>query len=169
MTRICPALLLALAVLAGCAPPPQGTVAPVPRSASAPPKGSSPAPVPELGRVVVQSARTFLGVPYRFGGDDADGIDCSGLVVRSFGAAGISLPRTAASQAAAGYHVGRSELRAGDLVLFADSGGGVGHVGIWIGGGRFIHASSSRGVVVEQLATRWFANRFVGGRRVLQH
>ncbi|HKK72986.1 MAG TPA: C40 family peptidase [Candidatus Krumholzibacteria bacterium] len=168
MTRIRPAFLLALAVLAACASPPRGTVAPAPQPDPVSATGSAPRDVPEFGRVVVESARTFLGAPYRYGGDDTGGIDCSGLVVRSFGAAGVSMPRTAAAQAAAGYHVGRPDLRAGDLVLFAGSGGSVGHVGIWIGGGRFIHASSSRGVVVEQLATRWFADRFVGGRRVLR-
>jgi len=118
---------------------------------------------------VVDTARRFLGVPYRFGGEDAGGIDCSGLVMRSFGSVGIEMPRTAAAQAARGYEVSRPDLVAGDLVLFVGSDGGVGHIGIWIGKGRFIHASSSRGVVEEDLRTQWFAQRFVGGRRVLHH
>jgi len=89
--------------------------------------------------------------------------------MRSFGSVGIEMPRTAAAQAARGYEVSRPDLVAGDLVLFVGSDGGVGHIGIWIGKGRFIHASSSRGVVEEDLRTQWFAQRFVGGRRVLHH
>ena len=161
---------LVLIGLVACASPPRNTVLPrtdpPPRGATKPSTPPPPVDV-ERARVVVDTARRYLGVPYRYGGDDVRGIDCSGLVVRAFDAAGVDLPRTAAAQAAAGYHVASRELRSGDLVLFA-TGGEIGHVGIWIGDGRFIHASTSEGVVEEDLRTRWFADRFVGGRRILR-
>lgn len=172
---------VALIVLAGCASPPRSTVAPptdpAPRAEETPPAPRRRPVEKQIevptdrgrGLAVVDAARSFLGAPYRYGGTNSGGIDCSGLVVRSFGAVGVDLPRTAAAQAASGLAVPRRDLVPGDLVLFADRRGGVGHIGIWVGQGRFIHASSSRGVVVEDLRTRWFADRFVGGRRVLHN
>ena len=154
------AALVVLLGLGACAPPPRSTV-------DMPP----PAWDEELAdraREVVRVARTHLGTPYRLGGADASGFDCSGLVVHSYRRVGVRLPRTTAGLARAGVAVPRDALRPGDLVLFAGGGAEVSHVGIWVGRDRFVHASSSRGVVEDALSTRWFRDRYVGGRRVLR-
>lgn len=111
------------------------------------------------------SAMRFLGVPYVFGGTSTSGFDCSGFVQHVFGLMGISLPRTADAQ----YDVGRPTLggpRAGDLVFF-DTYGGVSHVGIYLGHGTFVHASSSHGVTVSHLSESYWAARYVGAKRLL--
>ncbi len=111
------------------------------------------------------SAMRFLGVPYVFGGTSTSGFDCSGFVQHVFGLMGISLPRTADAQ----YDVGRPTLggpRAGDLVFF-DTYGGVSHVGIYLGKGKFVHASSSHGVMVSKLSDSYWAARYVGAKRLI--
>jgi len=98
-----------------------------------------------LGLRVVQIANHLTGVPYRWGGaSPTAGFDCSGLVRYVYGKVGIDLPHHAASQYGRGRRIGRSSLRAGDLVFFS----GLGHVGIYAGGGRFIHAPR-RGTTVR--------------------
>ncbi len=111
------------------------------------------------------SALRFLGVPYVFGGTSTSGFDCSGFVQHVFGLMGISVPRTADAQ----YDVGRPTLggpRAGDLVFF-DTYGGVSHVGIYLGKGKFVHASSSHGVMVSKLSDSYWAARYVGAKRLI--
>ncbi|MFY9631545.1 MAG: C40 family peptidase [Candidatus Cybelea sp.] len=111
------------------------------------------------------SALRFLGVPYVFGGTSTSGFDCSGFVQHVFGLMGISLPRTADAQ----YDVGRPTVggpRAGDLVFF-DTYGGVSHVGIYLGRGKFVHASSSHGVMVSKLSDSYWAARYVGAKRLI--
>lgn len=121
------------------------------------------------GRDVVRRAESFLGAPYRFGGSSAQGLDCSGLVYQVFRQIGIALPRTSRAQSGFGASVGRAQLRAGDLVFFKTGrGGAISHVGIYAGGGEFIHASTrSRRVRYDRLDNRYFRNRFVTARRVL--
>ena len=114
---------------------------------------------------LTSSALRFLGVPYVFGGTSTSGFDCSGFVQHVFAMVGISLPRTADVQ----YDVGRPTkggARAGDLVFF-DTYGGVSHVGIYLGGGRFVHASSSHGVMVSNLSDSYWAARYVGSKRLI--
>jgi cell wall-associated NlpC family hydrolase len=111
------------------------------------------------------SALRFLGVPYVFGGTSTSGFDCSGFVQHVFGLMGISVPRTADAQ----YDVGRPTVggpRAGDLVFF-DTYGGVSHVGIYLGKGKFVHASSSHGVMVSKLSDSYWAARYVGAKRLI--
>jgi cell wall-associated NlpC family hydrolase len=155
-------------------PPPAVTAEPAPRST--PPPAVTPVPAPpqepaevfEIGRDVVRIARGYLGAPYRLAGRGPDAFDCSGLVQRSFAAIGVRLPRTSGELARTGRPVAPAEMRPGDLVLFANNGRGrVDHVGIFSGRGRFVHASSSRGVVEDALGDTWFRDRFVGARRVL--
>jgi cell wall-associated NlpC family hydrolase len=115
-----------------------------------------------LGARVVALARRELGVPYVWGGESPAGFDCSGLVAYVYGRLGVSLPRVAADQYRAGRHVARSVLRAGDLVFFD----GLDHVGIYIGGGRFIHAPHTGDVVRISSLTGWYDETYVGASRV---
>ena len=118
--------------------------------------------------VVVEMVRTFIGFPYRLGGDSPKGLDCSALVQRAFRAAGIELPRTAARQFKRGCAVAREELMAGDLVFFHGRKlRGISHVGIYIGGGHFIHAAR-HGVVVASLSAAHWSRSFAGARRVIE-
>jgi cell wall-associated NlpC family hydrolase len=119
----------------------------------------------KIAQRLTSDALRFLGVPYVFGGTTAEGFDCSGFVQHVFAMLGIGLPRTADAQ----YDVGRPAVggpRPGDLVFF-DTYGGVSHVGIYLGHGKFVHASSSRGVMVSHLSESYWASRYVGAKRLL--
>jgi peptidoglycan hydrolase-like protein with peptidoglycan-binding domain len=115
-----------------------------------------------IGERAVALARAELGVPYVWGGESPSGFDCSGLVQYVYARLGIALPRVAADQYRAGRHIPRSELRPGDLVFFD----GLGHVGIYMGGGRFIHAPHTGTVVQISSLTGWYAEMYVGATRV---
>lgn len=118
------------------------------------------------GRAVLEAAETRIGTPYRYGGSGPDAFDCSGLVAYAHGQAGIAVPRTAAEQFSKATPVERSELRPGDLVFFRLSGRDVGHVGIYAGGDRFVHAPQSGGHVrLASLEDEWYRQRFVGAGR----
>ena len=104
-----------------------------------------------LGRRIVASSMQYLGVPYVFGGTTPNGFDCSGYVRYVFANAGIYLPRTADAQYECGYPVSTAELVPGDLVFFSTYEAGASHVGIYLGDGNFINASSSRGVSIASL------------------
>ncbi len=118
-------------------------------------------------RFVAGIAEQWLGTPYHYAGNDRSGIDCSGLMVQVFSKAGVSLPRTSSQQFSTGADVNSDDLRIGDLVFFNLSGAGISHVGVYIGNNHFIHASSSRGVVRDNLSDRYFFHRLAGARRVL--
>jgi cell wall-associated NlpC family hydrolase len=118
-----------------------------------------------LLRGVTGSAHRFLGTPYVFGGTSQGGIDCSGFTMRVFAMNGIKLPRTADVQYAAGSPVKSGHEEAGDLVFFETYCPGPSHVGIYLGGGNFIHASSSRGVCVSNLSDSYYKSRYLGARR----
>jgi cell wall-associated NlpC family hydrolase len=118
-----------------------------------------------VAEALTRSALRFLGVPYVFGGTTASGFDCSGFVQHVFAMLGIDLPRTADAQ----YDVGHRAVggpHPGDLVFF-DTYGGVSHVGIYLGNGEFVHASSSRGVMVSHLSESYWAARYVGAKRLI--
>jgi peptidoglycan DL-endopeptidase CwlO len=112
---------------------------------------------------VVGIAMQYLGTPYVYGGESPSGFDCSGFVMYVFSRVGVSLPRTVSTQYAVGVPVSRSELQAGDLVFF----NGLGHVGIYIGGGSFIHSPHTGDVVKISSMTGWYADTYVGARRIL--
>jgi cell wall-associated NlpC family hydrolase len=115
--------------------------------------------------------RGYLGVPYKWGGTTRDGMDCSALTRAVYREAyGVELPRTSRQM----YRLGKevpvpTQLQAGDLVFFRidTSGPGVSHVGIYVGDGRFAHASSSRGGVIDPLSSPYFNKRYAGARRLL--
>jgi len=115
---------------------------------------------------VTRSAHRFMGTPYVFGGTSEGGIDCSGFTMRVFMMNGIRLPRTADVQYSVGSPVGKGKEEAGDLVFFETYCPGPSHVGIYLGGGNFIHASSSRGVTIANLSDSYFKNRYLGAKRV---
>ena len=115
---------------------------------------------------VTRSAHRFMGTPYVFGGTSEGGIDCSGFTMRVFMMNGIRLPRTADVQYSVGSPVGKGKEEAGDLVFFETYCPGPSHVGIYLGGGNFIHASSSRGVTVSSLSDSYFKGRYLGAKRV---
>lgn len=115
------------------------------------------------GERVAASSRRYLGIRYRWGGaSPSAGFDCSGFVMFLYAKVGVSLPHNAAAQYRYGRAVRRANLRAGDAVFFNR----LGHVGIYLGGGRFIHASSSGGnVKISSLGDSWYRSRYVGARR----
>ena len=114
-----------------------------------------------VGERAAGLARRYIGIPYAWGGASPGGFDCSGLVMYVYSKLGVNLPHHAASQYSYGRKVSRWALKPGDLVFFS----GLGHVGLFIGKGRFIDAPQSGGVVrVAFLASR--SSSFVGARRV---
>jgi len=129
----------------------------------------APGELPALRRSLVETARGFLGVPYLWGGSTEQGFDCSGLAMAVYQLNGLRLPRSSQAQFEAGRMVGMSELQAGDLLFFAMAGKGrVSHVGIYAGGGSFIHApGTGRKVCLERVEASGFREHFVGGRSYL--
>ncbi|MDE6043766.1 MAG: C40 family peptidase [Muribaculaceae bacterium] len=118
---------------------------------------------------LIEGARSWLGTPYRYGGTDRDGVDCSGFVQRLFAdIAAVSLPRNSRKQAEDCRPVAREGLQPGDLVFFNGSrvGGDISHVGLYVGDQRMIHASTSRGVIVSDINADYYACRYCGGGRV---
>jgi len=140
------------------------TVANPARIASSIPLRPVPRPKPKpptLGQRAVRIAASELGVPYRYGGSSPSGFDCSGLVAYVYAKLGISLPHNAAAQYSYGRSVGRGHLKPGDLVFFH----GLGHVGLYIGHGRIIHAPQSGELVsIQSLASR--SGSVEGARRL---
>lgn len=119
-------------------------------------------------RDVLSTANSLLGKPYSYGASGPNSFDCSGFTSYVFNQAGISLPRTVADQANVGVKVAKNELRPGDLVFFSYYGGGsIQHVGIYAGGGKFIHSSSSKGVIVTSLSQDYYVTNYKGASRLL--
>lgn len=118
-------------------------------------------------RRIVQTALGYSGVPYSFGGNTPDAFDCSGFTRYVFSAYGVYLPRAADEQYNVGRSVSYSRLQAGDLVFFSTYTDGVSHVGIYLGSGQFISATTSRGVAVDSLDSSYWGSRYIGARRVL--
>lgn len=119
---------------------------------------------------LISYARNFIGVKYRWGGSTAKGFDCSGFTKYVFQKVGITLSRVSTSQAQKGTYIKKANLSPGDLVFFDTNGGKnrINHVGIYIGGGKFIHSSSSHsGVTISSLSSGFYANTYMTGRRVL--
>jgi peptidoglycan DL-endopeptidase CwlO len=121
-------------------------------------------PPSSVGTTVVAIAERYLGIPYVYAGaSPSQGFDCSGLVMYVFAQVGISLPHYAASQFGYGAPVSSDQLEPGDLVFFD----GLGHVGIYVGGGNFIHAPHTGDVVkISSLSESWYSENYVGGRRI---
>lgn len=109
-----------------------------------------------------------MGVPYVWGGGTPDGFDCSGFIQYVYVQNGVSMPRTAAEQYNVGTSITKTQLKPGDLVFFETYKPGPSHVGIYLGGNRFIHASSGGGkVMVSNLTSAYYTEHYIGSRRVL--
>jgi len=120
---------------------------------------------------IVRTARSFIGVPYLWGGDSPEtGFDCSGLVAATYHLNGLNLPRSSREQFLVGEPVRREELAPGDLVFFANSGEEITHVGIYAGDDRFIHAPrQGRNIREDSLSVAYYEKRFRGGRSYLNN
>jgi cell wall-associated NlpC family hydrolase len=118
---------------------------------------------------LVRTARSFLGVPYLWGGSAAEtGFDCSGLTMTVYQLNGMDLPRTSQDQFAAGSPVSRSELAKGDLIFFAGTGDKISHVGVYAGDGLFIHAPGrGKSIRTDSLEKGYFSRTYVGARSYL--
>jgi cell wall-associated NlpC family hydrolase len=157
------ATIVLLAALASACASSGGTPRPFP--------GSVRAPVPDTTgadrQTLVEDALALRGTPYRWGGSDPSGFDCSGFVQYVFARHGVSLPRETSEQFRVGRNIKRSEMQPGDLVFFSTVAKGASHVGLVISEGQFVHAPSERGVVrVDRVDTRYWSLRFVGARRL---
>lgn len=120
-----------------------------------------------LGRQIVEYAQKFLGVKYVWGGSSSSGFDCSGFAKAVYSNFGIDINRVAADQAKQGSYVSTSNLQVGDLLFFDTDGGKnyINHVGIYMGGGKFIHASSgAKKVVIDSLWGGFYENSYMTAR-----
>jgi cell wall-associated NlpC family hydrolase len=123
-----------------------------------------------LREELVKTARSFIGVPYLWGGADADrGFDCSGLTMTVYQLNGLDLPRTSLEQVEAGFPVARDQLSKGDLVFFRTMGKGkVSHVGVYAGDGVFIHApGKGKNIRQDSLSGKFYQEHYVGARSYL--
>jgi cell wall-associated NlpC family hydrolase len=180
-------LALAAACAGACAstgavprpfPMPGGSAAPslpaTARPAPEPPAPASTAPSRPTalapgndGYALAGTALALRGTPYRNGGADPNGFDCSGFTQYVFAQYGLSLPRAVRDQYGVGTTVKPEDLAPGDILFFATTGPGPSHVAIAIGGDQFVHAPSSTGVVrVEHLSSTYWSPRYLGARRV---
>jgi peptidoglycan DL-endopeptidase CwlO len=119
-----------------------------------------------IAKSLTRDALRFLGTPYVFGGTTAAGFDCSAYVQHVFAMIGINLPRTADAQYYAGRKI-KGGMKVGDLVFFQTYEPGPSHVGIYLGNGRFAHASSSHGVTVSNLSDSYWQARYLGAKRFI--
>jgi hypothetical protein len=122
-----------------------------------------------LREELVRTARSFLGVPYLWGGTSAEtGFDCSGLAMAVYQLNGLELPRSSWEQFTTGLPVERASLAKGDLIFFAGEGDKVSHVGIYAGNGLFIHApGKGKRILTDSIAKEYFSRMFLGARSYL--
>jgi cell wall-associated NlpC family hydrolase len=130
--------------------------------------------IDELTLKILESAYSYLGTPYRYGGTTPAGFDCSGFVRQVFTENGITLSRSSREQAHEGVPIPLSELKPGDLIFFnmnARNKRPIDHVGVYIGDGQFIHASSKRAgaITIDALESKTYLPKVVGARRIVAH
>ncbi|MFI5178532.1 MAG: C40 family peptidase [Vicinamibacterales bacterium] len=166
------ATLVAAALLASACASTGAVPRPFPTPGGSAPAASPAPPAARGGRGVdtyalVGTALGLRGAPYRNGGGDPSGFDCSGFTQFVFAQYGVSLPREVREQYRLGRAIGARDLSPGDLVFFTTTEPGASHVAIAIGGDEFVHAPSSSGVVrVEHLGSSYWSQRYLGARRV---
>lgn len=121
-------------------------------------------------RKVVETAKGFIGIPYKWGGESAaTGFDCSGLTMTAYELNGYALPRNSRAQYAAGKPVSINRVAPADLVFFAiESKKSVSHVGLYIGNGKFVHApGKGKTIRTDELSSRFYRRHFIGARSFL--
>jgi cell wall-associated NlpC family hydrolase len=123
-----------------------------------------------MGYIAARTAERFVGIPYRWGGENVvDGMDCSGFVRAVYNLCGLSIPRTSGDQYKAGGPVTKGNLQDGDLVFFGSSEANINHVGIYVGNGRFVHAPKrGEDIRLTSVDESYFEKRFIGARRYFQ-
>lgn len=121
----------------------------------------------DMGAIAARTAERFVGIPYRWGGNNVvDGMDCSGFVRAVYNLCGLNIPRTSRDQFKAGDSVIKDDLKDGDLVFFGSSADKINHVGIYVGGGKFVHAPrQGEEIRITAVNEGYFEKRFVGARR----
>lgn len=156
-----------LAATAGCAST-GATPRPFPGPAPAGPTAPATSSLAADSYAITGTALSLRGVPYRNGGADPSGFDCSGFVQYVYAQHGLALPRTVTQQFGLGARAS-GPLRPGDLVFFSTVSSGASHVGIALGGDEFVHAPSSTGEVrVERVSSSYWSRRYIGARRLQQ-
>ena len=139
-------------------------------SSSGSSSGGSTASATGTRQQIIDYAATLLGCKYVYGGSSTSGFDCSGYTQYVFNHFGVSLSRTSSNQYSDSVKIKKSELKIGDLVFFSQSAGSskVGHVGIYVGDGQFIHAASpGKGVRYDSLDSEYYSSHYIGCGRVL--
>lgn len=137
-------------------------VEPKPKTVPVPKK-----PETDMGGIAARTAERFVGIPYRWGGNNVvDGMDCSGFVRAVYNLCGVNIPRTSREQFGTGESVARDDLRDGDLVFFGSSPEEINHVGIYVGNGKFVHAPR-RGddIKISGLDENYFTKKYMGAKR----
>ena len=138
-----------------------------PAASASPASPAHPATQPFDGYALVGTALALRGSPYRNGGSDPHGFDCSGFTLFVYAQYGVTLPRDVADQFRRGKTVKPDAIAPGDLIFFTTTGPGASHVAIAVGGDEFVHAPSSSGVVrVERISSGYWAPKFLGARRI---
>ena len=130
--------------------------------------GGGSTPSTSIGETIVATAKQYMGAPYVYGGMSPSGFDCSGFVNYVYKLCGYSMSRVASSiYNNNGTYVEKANLQLGDLVFFASNSSSIGHVGIYIGSGQFIHSSSGAGcVVISDLSSSYYLKNYVGAKRI---
>lgn len=118
--------------------------------------------------ILIKTAKSYIGVPYKYGGTNSKGFDCSGYLQYLFKKQGFNIPRTADEQYNLGVNVSKiKDLAPGDLVFFSENNE-ISHCGIYLGKGEFIHASTSQGIRVDALYNDYWKLRYAGGKRIVE-
>ena len=172
--KIYPTISLVLIMLTSCLQPPvvnpERTSPPAAKIPQTSPQSStSPSHLSPLEHEFIITIRQYLGVPYKWGGADKAGMDCSGLVITVYRQVfDMRLPHNSGQLSRLGTPISRSNLALGDLVFFRTGNGTrISHVGIYLAESNFVHASSSKGVTISNMATNpYYVHRFVSGRRI---
>jgi peptidoglycan DL-endopeptidase CwlO len=167
LQRLLPACAFG-AVLLALAAPTANVTGGVESAAAAPLKGilpTGPQQSPTVGELAAANALRMVGVPYRWGGSSPEGgFDCSGLVYWAYGELGVSVPHSSYALYSVGKKVSRSRMKPGDVLFFE----GLGHVAIYIGEGRMVHApETGRNVEIVRLARSHYGERLIGARRIV--